>query len=109
MTRPAAAGVDVRFPLVLVGAGWHCGDVTRNSATLAGGGAAPDRGGLTGRAGGMGSPRVGAEPAPLASTDDDRRYQAAVSKDPRFDGVFLRSHWNQPSPVPLQASVCHSL
>ena len=37
----------------------------------------------------MGSPRVGAEPAPLASTDDDRRYQAAVSKDPRFDGVFF--------------------
>jgi len=28
MTWPAGrGGVDVRFPLVLVGAGWHCGDV----------------------------------------------------------------------------------
>ena len=27
--------------------------------------------------------------APRADTDDERRYQAAVSKDPRFDGVFF--------------------
>ena len=74
--QSATAGVDVRFPLVLVRAGWHCGDVTQNSTTLPGGVAAPDRGGLGGS-------------APLASTDDERRYQAAVSKDPRFDGVFF--------------------
>ena len=75
--RPVGyGGVDVRFPLVLVRAGWHCGDVTQNSTTLPGGVAAPDRGGLGGS-------------APLASTDDERRYQAAVSKDPRFDGVFF--------------------
>ena len=75
--RPVGyGGVDVRFPLVLVRAAWHCGDVTQNSTTLPGGVAAPDRGGLGGS-------------APLASTDDERRYQAAVSKDPRFDGVFF--------------------
>ena len=73
---PGYGGVDVRFPLVLVRAGWHCGDVTQNSTTRPGGVAAPDRGGLGGS-------------APLASTDDERRYQAAVSKDPRFDGVFF--------------------
>ena len=74
--RPAGyGGVDVRFPLVLVRAGWHCGDVTQNSTTLPGGVAAPDRGGR-----GVGPP---------GSTDDERRYQAAVSKDPRFDGVFF--------------------
>ena len=50
--------------------------MTQNSTTLPGGVAAPDRGGLGGS-------------APLASTDDERRYQAAVSKDPRFDGVFF--------------------
>jgi AraC family transcriptional regulator, regulatory protein of adaptative response / DNA-3-methyladenine glycosylase II len=61
--RPVGyGGVDVRFPLVLVRAGWHCGDVTQNSTTLAGG---------------------------VAALDDERRYQAAVSKDPRFDGVFF--------------------
>ncbi len=27
--------------------------------------------------------------SPRADTDDERRYQAAVSKDPRFDGVFF--------------------
>ena len=25
----------------------------------------------------------------VAALDDERRYQAAVSKDPRFDGVFF--------------------
>jgi AraC family transcriptional regulator, regulatory protein of adaptative response / DNA-3-methyladenine glycosylase II len=61
--RPVGyGGVYVRFPLVLVRAGWHCGDVTQNSTTLAGG---------------------------VAALDDERRYQAAVSKDPRFDGVFF--------------------
>jgi AraC family transcriptional regulator, regulatory protein of adaptative response / DNA-3-methyladenine glycosylase II len=55
-------GVNVRFPPVLVRAGWHCGDVTHNSTTQAGG---------------------------VAALDDERRYQAAVSKDPRFDGVFF--------------------
>jgi len=52
--------------------------VSQNS-TITGGVAAPDRNGL-------GGIRV---PAPLASTDDEGRYQAAVSKDPRFDGVFF--------------------
>ena len=27
--------------------------------------------------------------AGVAALDDERRYQAAVSKDPRFDGVFF--------------------
>ena len=52
------AGVPVRFPPVLVGAGWHCGDMTQHM-----------------------SRRLG--------LDDEQRYQAAVSKDPRFDGVFF--------------------
>ena len=56
------AGVDVRFPPVLVHAGWHCGGVTQNSSTRVGG---------------------------VAALDDERRYQAAVSKDGRFDGVFF--------------------
>jgi len=38
--------------------------------------AVPGRGGLGGS-------------SPRADTDDERRYQAAVSKDPRFDGVFF--------------------
>src|SRR5438034_3048001 len=50
--------------------------VSQNS-TITGGVAAVKRGG------------PGAEPAPRADTDDERRYQAAVSKDPRFDGVFF--------------------
>jgi len=50
-------------------------DVSQNS-TATGGVAAIKRGGLGGS-------------APLADTDDERRYQAAVSKDPRFDGVFI--------------------
>jgi len=37
----------------------------------------------------MGSPREKAQSVPLASTDDERCYQAAVSKDARFDGVFF--------------------
>ena len=54
----ATAGVDVRFPPVLVRAGWHCGGMKES---------------ITG----------------VAALDDERRYQAAVSKDPRFDGVFF--------------------
>jgi AraC family transcriptional regulator of adaptative response / DNA-3-methyladenine glycosylase II len=45
---PGVPGVAVRFPLVSVAWGWHCGEV-----------------------------------------DDERQYQAAVSKDARFDGVFF--------------------
>ena len=48
----------------MVRAGWHCGDVTQTFTA----------------------------PAPasdVAALDDERRYQAAVSKDPRFDGVFF--------------------
>ncbi len=51
-------GVPVRFPLVPVPAGWHCGGMTYE---------------VTG----------------VAALDDERRYQAAVSKDARFDGVFF--------------------
>jgi AraC family transcriptional regulator of adaptative response / DNA-3-methyladenine glycosylase II len=43
----------------MVRAGWHCRGMTEN---------------FTGG---------------VAALDDDRRYQAAVSKDPRFDGVFF--------------------
>src|SRR5215471_1236561 len=57
-----AAGVDVRFPPVLVRAGWHCGDVTQTDMTVAGG---------------------------VAALDDEQCYQAAASKDARFDGVFF--------------------
>jgi AraC family transcriptional regulator, regulatory protein of adaptative response / DNA-3-methyladenine glycosylase II len=32
---------------------------------------------------------LGAQPGGLPGMDDDQRYQAAVSKDPRFDGVFF--------------------
>ena len=46
----------------MVRAGWHCGDVTQILTIPAGG---------------------------VPALDDDRRYQAAVSKDPRFDGVFF--------------------
>jgi AraC family transcriptional regulator of adaptative response / DNA-3-methyladenine glycosylase II len=46
----------------MVGAGWHCGGVKENETTAPGG---------------------------VAALDDERRYQAAVSKDPRFDGVFF--------------------
>jgi AraC family transcriptional regulator, regulatory protein of adaptative response / DNA-3-methyladenine glycosylase II len=48
----------------MVRAGWHCGGVKENETTAPGG-----------VAGGH--------------TDDERRYQAAASKDPRFDGVFF--------------------
>ena len=54
--------LGVRFPPVMVGAGWHCGGVKENETTAPGG---------------------------VAALDDERRYQAAVSKDPRFDGVFF--------------------
>src|SRR5437016_5699109 len=54
--------VDVRFPTVMVRAGWHCGGVKENETTAPGG---------------------------VAVLDDERRYQASVSKDPRFDGVFF--------------------
>jgi len=57
-----AEAVDVRFPPVMVRAGWHCGGVKENETTAPGG---------------------------VAALDDERRYQAAVSKDPRFDGVFF--------------------
>src|SRR5690348_16419949 len=61
--RERAGGVvDVRFPPVMVPAGWHCGGVKENETTAPGG---------------------------VAALDDERRYQAAVSKDPRFDGVFF--------------------
>jgi AraC family transcriptional regulator, regulatory protein of adaptative response / DNA-3-methyladenine glycosylase II len=46
----------------MVRAGWHCGGVKENEKTSPGG---------------------------VAALDDERRYQAAVSKDPRFDGVFF--------------------
>jgi len=46
----------------MVRAGWHCGGVKENETTAPGG---------------------------VAALDDERRYQAAVSKDPRFDGVFF--------------------
>ncbi len=46
----------------MVRAGWHCGGVKENETTSPGG---------------------------VAALDDERRYQAAVSKDPRFDGVFF--------------------
>src|SRR5690242_8063177 len=49
----------------MVRAGWHCGGVKENETT---------RGGTAGG---------------VAALDDERRYQAAVSKDPRFDGVFF--------------------
>jgi AraC family transcriptional regulator, regulatory protein of adaptative response / DNA-3-methyladenine glycosylase II len=32
---------------------------------------------------------LGGQPGGLPGMDDDQRYQAAVSKDPRFDGVFF--------------------
>ena len=57
-----AGVVDVRFPPVMVRAGWHCGGVKENETTAPGG---------------------------VAALDDGHRYQAAVSKDPRFDGVFF--------------------
>src|SRR6266567_2270633 len=50
--------------------------VTQNITTLAGGVNAPGRGELEGS-------------SPRADADDEQRYQAAVSKDPRFDGVFF--------------------
>src|SRR5712691_2662987 len=50
--------------------------VTQNITTLAGGVNAPERGELEGS-------------SPQADADDEQRYQAAVSKDPRFDGVFF--------------------
>ena len=62
MDTSVPARVDVRFPPVMVRAGWHCGDVTQILTVLAGG---------------------------VPALDDERRYQAAVSKDPRFDGVFF--------------------
>ena len=62
MDTSVPAGVDVRFPPVMVRAGWHCGDVTQILTVPAGG---------------------------VPALDDERRYQAAVSKDPRFDGVFF--------------------
>jgi AraC family transcriptional regulator, regulatory protein of adaptative response / DNA-3-methyladenine glycosylase II len=46
----------------MVRAGWHCGGVKENETTAPGG---------------------------VAALDDERRYQAAASKDPRFDGVFF--------------------
>jgi AraC family transcriptional regulator, regulatory protein of adaptative response / DNA-3-methyladenine glycosylase II len=46
----------------MVRAGWHCGGVKENETSAPGG---------------------------VAALDDERRYQAAVSKDPRFDGVFF--------------------
>jgi AraC family transcriptional regulator, regulatory protein of adaptative response / DNA-3-methyladenine glycosylase II len=46
----------------MVPAGWHCGGVKENETTAPGG---------------------------VAALDDERRYQAAASKDPRFDGVFF--------------------
>jgi AraC family transcriptional regulator of adaptative response / DNA-3-methyladenine glycosylase II len=46
----------------MVRAGWHCGGVKENATTALGG---------------------------VAALDDERRYQAAASKDPRFDGVFF--------------------
>ncbi len=46
----------------MVRARWHCGDVTQTLTAPADG---------------------------VAALDDERRYQAAVSKDPRFDGVFF--------------------
>jgi AraC family transcriptional regulator of adaptative response / DNA-3-methyladenine glycosylase II len=46
----------------MVRAGWHGGGVKENETTSPGG---------------------------VAALDDERRYQAAVSKDPRFDGVFF--------------------
>src|ERR1700724_1835199 len=61
-------------------------DVTQTSTTQAGGGPALKRWGASPRAdtrGGLGGS------SPRADTDDERRYQAAVSKDPRFDGVFF--------------------
>jgi AraC family transcriptional regulator, regulatory protein of adaptative response / DNA-3-methyladenine glycosylase II len=51
-------------------------DVTQTLTTQAGGVPALKQGGLGGS-------------SPRADTDDERRYQAAVSKDPRFDGVFF--------------------
>jgi len=59
--------------------------------------AVPERGGLgpsgSGPWGSGGIPRDGGAPggrvAPRDDTDDERRYQAAASKDPRFDGVFF--------------------
>jgi AraC family transcriptional regulator of adaptative response / DNA-3-methyladenine glycosylase II len=51
-------------------------DVTQTFTTQAGGVPALKPGGLGGS-------------SPRADTDDERRYQAAVSKDPRFDGVFF--------------------
>jgi AraC family transcriptional regulator, regulatory protein of adaptative response / DNA-3-methyladenine glycosylase II len=46
----------------MVQADWHCEGVKENETTSPGG---------------------------VAALDDERRYQAAVSKDPRFDGVFF--------------------
>src|SRR6266851_9234437 len=83
-------GVDVRFPPVLVRAGWHGRGMTESVTGVAA------RGGLgpsgSGPRGSGGVPRGGGAPggrvSPRGDTDE-RRYQAAVSKDPRFDGVFF--------------------
>src|SRR5580693_117446 len=57
----------------MVRAGWHCGNVT---AIIT----APAR---------TANARTANVSTGVPALDDERRYQAAVSKDPRFDGVFF--------------------
>src|SRR5260370_2826972 len=86
----APRGVVFVFPPVLVRAGWHGRGMTESvTGVAARGGLGPSGSGPWGSGG---IPRDGGAPggrvSPRGDTDE-RRYQAAVSKDPRFDGVFF--------------------
>ena len=87
----------VRVPLNLWLARWVVG-VGREVRRLAGAGAP------------VPLPQAARTSAMLCA-DSDRCITTITTERARRvpHGVFLRSHWNQPSPMPLQASVSHSL